>query len=108
MGRQPAIPNWVFGPGMAGFIISLQKKIGDHYAFAAHYEADYKLWNLKSEAMIVAHNPVNAPGNSEEVITMAAYGAPYEVAADFNLYTLAVARDFPVNWGPVSNLAVLQ
>lgn len=80
------------------------KEIGNHYALALHYEADYQLWNLKSEAMLVSHNPQNEEGVSEEVITMAAYGAPYEVASDFNLYTLAIARNVPVNWGPVSNL----
>ncbi|WP_416384485.1 hypothetical protein [Salinimicrobium sp. HB62] len=80
------------------------RELGDHYALAVHYEANYKLWNLKTEAMVVSHNPENAEGNSEEVITMAAYGAPYEVAADFNLYTIAISRDVPVNWGPVSNL----
>lgn len=79
-------------------------KTGDHYAFAVHYEADYKKWNLKTEAMLVSHNPKNGLGNSEEIIIMAAYGAPYEVAADFNMYTAAISRDVPVNWGPVSNL----
>ncbi len=80
------------------------QKTGNHYALALHYEADYKLWNLKTEAMVVSHNPENVEGVSEEIITMAAYGAPYEVAADFNLYTIAVARNVPVSWGPVSNL----
>ncbi|WZL90772.1 hypothetical protein VS868_14930 [Salinimicrobium sp. 3283s] len=80
------------------------KRKGDHYALAAHYEADFKQWNLKTEAMLVSHNPNNAEGVSREIITMAAYGAPYEVASDFNLYTLAIARDVPVSWGPVSNL----
>lgn len=80
------------------------RETGNHYGIALHYEADYKAWNLKSEAVYVAHNPENEPGNSEEVVTMAAYGAPYDVAADFNLYTLAIARDVPVDWGPVSNL----
>ncbi|GAB2780931.1 outer membrane beta barrel protein [Actinomadura fibrosa] len=80
------------------------KKTGNHHALAVHYEADYKLWNLKSEAILVSHNPKNEKGVSEEIIVMAAYGAPYEVASDFNLYTIAVSRDLPVNWGPVSNL----
>ena len=79
-------------------------KMGNHYGFALHYEADYGKWNLKSEAMLISHNPENEAGASEEVITMAAYGAPYQVASDFNLYTLAISRDVPVNWGPVSNL----
>jgi hypothetical protein len=82
----------------------ITKQTGNHYAFALHYEAFYKLWNLKTEAMLVSHNPKNEEGASEEIITMAAYGAPYEVAADFNLYTFAIARNVPVNWGPVSNL----
>lgn len=80
------------------------QQTGDHYALALHYEAVYKLWNLKSEAMLVSHNPENEDSISEEIITMAAYGAPYEVAADFNLYTLAIARNVPVSWDPVSNL----
>lgn len=80
------------------------KKTGDHYGLAAHYEITKNKWNLKTEAMIIGHNPENEPGQSREVVTMAAYGAPYEVAANFNLYTLAIARDIPVSWGPVSNL----
>lgn len=82
----------------------VSQEIGNHYGVAVHYEADYNKWNLKSEVMYIAHNPDNEAGNSEEVVVMAAYGAPYEVAADFNLYTVAIARDVPVNWGPVSNL----
>ena len=82
----------------------ITKKIGNHYGLAGHYEANYRQWNIKTEAMLVSHNPINAPDDSEEVITMAAYGAPYEVAADFNLYTLAISRNVPVDWGPVSNL----
>ena len=35
---------------------------------------------------------------------MAAYGAPYEVAADFNMYTFTLARNVSVDWGPVSAL----
>jgi len=34
------------------------KRKGDHYALAAHYEADYKLWNLKTEAMLVSPIPI--------------------------------------------------
>lgn len=79
-------------------------RTGNHYAMAIHYEADFKRWNLKTEAILVSHNPRNEEGASEEIITMAAYGALYEVAADFNLYTFAIAQDVPVEWGPVSNL----
>lgn len=35
---------------------------------------------------------------------MGAYGVPYEVAANFKVYTAAISRNVPVSWGPVSNL----
>lgn len=79
-------------------------EVGNHYALAAHYELLHTRWSLKAQALIAAHNPENESGDSRELVTMAAYGAPYEVAADFNMYSLAVARNVPVDWGPVSNL----
>ncbi|MDT0678084.1 hypothetical protein [Autumnicola musiva] len=79
-------------------------EMGNHKGFALHYEFDYRKWNLKSEVMLISNNPENETGVSDEIISMAAYGAAYDVAADFNLYTIAVSRDVPVNWGPVSNL----
>ena len=91
--------------GQYGSLYNLDsEEKGDHYALALHYEATYHNWNLKAEAMNIAHNPANTSGNSREVILMAAYGAPYEVAADFNMYTLTLARNVPVDWGPVSAL----
>ncbi|UZH56845.1 hypothetical protein JRG66_11440 [Salinimicrobium tongyeongense] len=77
---------------------------GNHYGLALHYEASYKDWNLKAEAMNIAHNPENAASTPDDTILMAAYGAAYEVAADFNIYTLTLSRNVPVNWGPVSAL----
>ena len=91
--------------GQYGSLYNLDtEEKGDHYGLALHYEATYKDWNLKAEAMNIAHNPENTLGSSGEVILMAAYGAPYEVAADFNMYTLTLARNVPVDWGPVSAL----
>lgn len=77
---------------------------GDHYGLAAHYEVSYHNWNLKAEVMNIGHNPENAPGLSRDIVVMAAYGAPYEVAANFNMYTLTLSRGVPIEWGPVSNL----
>lgn len=80
------------------------KKNGNHYGLALHYQASYKNWNLKAEAMKIAHNPENSADVSPEIIKMAAYGAPYEVAADFNIYTFTLARNIAVDWGPISAL----
>lgn len=91
--------------GQYGSLYNLDtKEKGDHYGLALHYETSYRDWNLKAEAMTIGHNPENLDATSQNVISMAAYGAIYEVAANFNMYTLSLARNIPVDWGPVSTL----
>jgi hypothetical protein len=80
------------------------EKTGDHAAFAAHYEITKGKWNGKAQFITASHNAENAEGEPRDVVTMAAYGAPYEVAADFNIYSLAISRNVPVEWGPITNL----
>ncbi|WP_026915335.1 hypothetical protein [Gramella portivictoriae] len=80
------------------------EKTGTHYGLALHYEMFYKNWNLKLQAMNIDHDPENLPGESREIIKMGAYGFPYEVASDFNIYTIAVSKSIPVALGPVSNI----
>lgn len=80
------------------------EKTGSHYGLALHYEMFYKNWNLKLQAMNIDHDPENLPGESREMIKMGAYGFPYEVASDFNIYTIAVSKSIPVELGPISNI----
>lgn len=80
------------------------EKTGSHYGLALHYEMFYKNWNLKLQAMNIDHDPENLPGESREIIKMGAYGFPYEVASDFNIYTIAVSKSIPVELGPISNI----
>jgi len=54
--------------------------------------------------MIVDHNPENKEGQNDDIVQMGAYGVPYGVASDFNLYSLTLARKVSVNWGPISTL----
>ncbi|MEX0811933.1 MAG: hypothetical protein WD048_06930 [Chitinophagales bacterium] len=91
--------------GQYGGLFNLDtEKYGNHYAFAGHYEMDYKSWNIKAQAIYCSHNPANADGELRDRVTMAAYGFPYEVAANFALYTLGVSKTIPVNWGSISSL----
>lgn len=80
------------------------QKTGSHYAVGLHYEIDYKTWNLKAQTIKASHDPKSGPDDPGNVITMAAYGAPYEVAADFNVYTLAISKGIPIDFGPASQL----
>ena len=80
------------------------KQTGSHSGLALHYELDFKNWNFKIQGMTIQHDPENLPDQSNEILQMGAYGFPYEVAADFNVYTLAFSKNIPVKLGPVSNL----
>lgn len=80
------------------------EKMGNHAAFAAHYEITKGKWNAKAQFINASHNPNNTVGESRDVVVMAAYGAPYQVASDFNLYSLGISRNVPVKWGPLTNL----
>lgn len=80
------------------------QETGSHYGLAAHYEFTKDRWNLKVQAMNIDHDPAVPQGESDEVIQMGAYGAPYEVASDFNLYSVAPSYSLPVKIGPISNL----
>jgi len=80
------------------------EKTGTHYGLALHYEMFYKNWNVKLQAMNIDHDPENLPGESREIIKMGAYGFPYEVASDFNIYTIAISKSIPVELGPISNI----
>ncbi|RXG13326.1 hypothetical protein DSM03_104100 [Leeuwenhoekiella aestuarii] len=94
--------SWQFG---SLYNIDTNKN-GSHYALTLHYEMNWKSWNLKTEAITVSHAPENAPGESNEIIKMGAYGTPYEVAARFDMYTAAVSKKISVNWGPISQIEV--
>ncbi|WP_034921693.1 hypothetical protein [Gillisia sp. CAL575] len=80
------------------------EELGAHSAIAAHYEFTKGKWNAKAQFIAASHDPENAEGESRDIVIMAAYGAPYQVAAHFNMYSLAISRNIPVEWGPISNL----
>ena len=80
------------------------RETGSHNGLALHYELDFRNWNFKLQAMTIHNNPKNLPGESNDILQMGAYGVPYEVASDFNIYTLAFSKSIPVELGPISNL----
>lgn len=77
---------------------------GDHFALAGHYELNAGRWNVKAQASKYKYNTENPAEQSNDVIAMTAYGAPYLVASEATTYTLGVAYSVPVEWGPISNL----
>jgi len=77
---------------------------GDRYALAAHYELNTGNWNLKAQVSKYQYNTENPADQTNDVIAMTAYGAPYLVASEATTYTLGLAYTVPVEWGPISSL----
>ncbi len=82
------------------------KKTGNHYAMAAHYELNTKRFGAKAQVAHYNNNPKNKEGETEDVVAMTAYGAPYLVASKATLYTVGLGYSIPVKWGPISNIHV--
>ncbi|MGS2761401.1 hypothetical protein [Sinomicrobium sp. M5D2P9] len=80
------------------------QKTGHHYGYGLFYELDYRAFNLKWQLLHYTNAPENPDTERPDIIAMAAYGAPYLVAARADLVSLAVAYTVPVSWGPVSSL----
>ncbi|WBL21626.1 porin [Zunongwangia sp. HRR-M8] len=68
------------------------QETGDRYALAVHYEFRTEDWFIKAQATKAEFNPENAPGNSRDIIQMGAYGTPYEVATNFEIYNFGISR----------------
>ncbi len=83
--------------GLFGQLYNLDtRKKGTRFAFALHYVIDWKNWNLKAQFSTYALHPKNAPGENRNLVSMTAYGAPYQVAAKANIYTLSFSHNFPL------------
>lgn len=82
------------------------EETGDHYAAAVHYELNAGKFDAKAQASTYKYNPKSPTGETKDVIAMTAYGAPYLVASQANLYTVGVGYSIPVEWGPISNIQV--
>lgn len=74
-------------------------RTGSRYAFAIHYVGNYKRWNLKAQYTSYLTNPKNKEGGDCRQVTVVAYGAPYEIAAKADIYTVALSYTIPINQG---------
>lgn len=84
---------------MVGGIYNIEtEKTGSRYALAAHYRLKYRNWDVKAQAVTYAMRPKNEDGTDDRV-TVAAYGAPYEIAAKADTYSASLAYTLPVNKG---------
>lgn len=74
------------------------------YALAAHTDINYGNWNFKGQFINYGMDAQNDNGQSVDVVNMGAYGTPYPVATDMNIYSAGLSYSYDVDWGPITNL----
>jgi len=79
------------------------QKMGDHSALALGYRFSGSKWGLKLQALTFHKNP-NDSAQYKEVIEMAAYGAPYRVAAKGQILTSSLSYKIPIKGDLVDQL----
>lgn len=73
-------------------------------AIATHLDGNYGNFNVKAQYTYMNHDAINDDGDPVGYVYMGAYGDPYAVASEMNIYTLGIAYSMDVDFGPVSNL----
>lgn len=91
--------------GMIGQLYNLDTQTsGDRQAYAIHYMGDYQRWNLKLQYSYYRFSPKAADGQADNIVAMAAYGAPYDVAAKADTWSAALSYTLPLKKGIINEL----
>ena len=81
-----------------------QDKSTDRVALSTHLDGNYGNFNVKAQYSYFNLDAIDDAGNEVDYVYMSAYGDPYAVATDLNLYSLGISYSWDVDFGPVSNL----
>jgi hypothetical protein len=73
-------------------------------AFAGHIVANFAGFNFKGEYVNYNYAATDKNGDDVNTIPMGAYGFPYPVATEANMYVAGLAYNIDVEWGPISSV----
>jgi len=87
-----------------GLYNQVQDQTNGSSALAAHLDGNYGNFNVKAQYTYMNHDAINDAGEKVDFTYMGAYGIPYAVATEMNMYSLGISYSWDVDFGPVSNL----
>ena len=77
---------------------------GSQAAIGVHYDATFKRFNIKAQALRYQNVVNDTAGANTDIIEMTAYGFPYNTAASGAIYSIGISYDFPIKKGPISSI----
>lgn len=102
------IDNGTVNVGASGQVGQIWNQVLDEttsrYALAIHTDINYGKWNFKGQFTNYGMDAQNDNGQSIDLVMMGAYGSPYPVATDMNMYSAGLSYSYDVDWGPITNL----
>lgn len=86
------------------------EKMGLRKAFALHYTMAVANWDLKLQYSRYSMNPKNATDENgvvnNDIVSMAAYGAEYDVATKADTYIAHLSYNIPINKGILDGIKI--
>lgn len=85
---------------LAGGVYNLNSgSMGHRWAATLHYVLDYKRWNFKAQCATYNIHLTGEATDTRHQVTMAAFGATYQVASKADIYSVALAYHIPIRKG---------
>lgn len=89
---------------VGGIYNDITRETGDRFAVAAHADANLGPWNLQFQGIRYEFEPENPDGVSDAFVQTGAFGFPFLMAAKADVLSVNVARDLPVQFGPITGM----
>ena len=80
------------------------EKMGDHHAYAFHYELNAGEFNLKTQVTSFSKNPKNKDPKNNDTVSLGAFNGIYEMASKGELYTVGASYNFPIDGKIMDNI----
>lgn len=83
---------------------NVTRDTGDRRALALHWDGHYGPWNVQLQWVDYRFAPANPPGVDDESVQLGAFGFPFPVAAQAQMATFNLAREFTAVPAPLDSL----
>jgi len=87
-----------------GIFNSELDEFSDRSAFSMHMDGKYGKFNVLTQFTYYNFNARNDDGSGAEVVSVGAFGIPYDIASEAFMYTFSLSYSLDLDAGPLTNI----
>ncbi len=87
-----------------GIFNSELDEFSDRSAFSLHMDGNYGKFNVLTQLTYYNFNARNDDGSNADVISVGAFGIPYDIASEAFMYTFSLSYSLGLDAGPLTNI----